>query len=123
MGEEKKSASDNWPGELAGSSPARILSFASYILVRKPRPGEDDVNRALSGSRKRAEYGDGRCLCWLGSILKRGRWAEQDSKEPPVFSNWHLQLAAELGDPSAQLDLSIAYSLDGGCLKRDCALS
>ncbi|HIU44992.1 MAG TPA: sel1 repeat family protein [Candidatus Enteromonas pullicola] len=35
----------------------------------------------------------------------------------------HLQRAAELGDPSAQLDLSIAYSLDGGCLKWDCALS
>lgn len=116
MGEEKKSALDNRPGELSGSSPAKILSFASYILVRKPCPGEDEVNRALSGLRKWAEYGDGRRLYWLGSILKRGRWAKQELKEAARL----FELASEKGVAGAEYELGVCYA-NGEGVEKDLA--
>lgn len=68
---------------------------------------------------KLAGKGDAASEYRLSECYFDGLGVEKDVEE----GYRHLQRAAELGHQSAQLDLSIAYSLDGGCLKRDCALS
>lgn len=106
MDEEEATGREMQTAEWEKSSPAKATAFASYVLVRKPCPSEDEVNLALAGLRKWAEYGDGRCLYWLGSILKRGRWAQQDLKEAARL----FELASEKGVAGAEYELGVCYA-------------
>ena len=106
MDEEEATGVEKQTAEWEKSSPAKATAFASYVLVRKPCPSEDEVNLALAGLRKWAEYGDGRCLYWLGLILNRGKWAKQDLKETARL----LKLASEKGVVGAEYELGVCYA-------------
>lgn len=116
MDEEEATGRGKQTAEWAKSSPAKATAFASYVLVRKPCPSEDEVNLALAGLRKWAKYGDGRCLYWLGSILKRGRWAKQDLKEAARL----FELAGDKGIAGAEYELGVCYA-NGEGVEKDLA--